>query len=232
MLSAVVPANEQERVEALQDLSILDTGREQAYDDMTLLAGQICGTPMSAVTFVDPGRQWFKAKVGFLADSTDREVSFCAHTILGTDIFEVRDTLRDPRFADNPLVTGEPLIRFYAGVPLRTLSGHAVGALCVIDHRPRRLNDDQRTALAALARAVSHFLELRQATRRLQESLHDFKTLSGLIPICMHCKNIRSDAGYWKSVERYVENNSTARFSHCICPTCLEQFYGDLRLDA
>ena len=232
MLSAVVPADEQERLQALHDLSILDTGREQAYDDMTQLAAQICGTPVSAVTFVDHDRQWFKSSVGFLPDSTDREVSFCAHTILDTDIFEVRDARRDARFADNPLVVGDPFIRFYAGVPLRTITGRSVGALCVIDHRPRRLNDDQREALSALARSVSHFLELRQATRRLQESLHDLKTLSGLIPICMHCKNIRSDAGYWKSVERYVENNSTARFSHCICPTCLEQYYSDLRLDA
>ena len=225
---AAIPTNESARVTALRDLAILDTGRERAYDDITRLAAHVCKTPISVVTFVDTTRQWFKSSVGTVSEGTDRDASFCAHTILADELLEVRDATSDPRFADNPLVTGPPRIRFYAGMPLRTSGGHNVGALCVIDMKPRRLTGDQRDALASLARAVSHFLELRHAARLLQQSLEEVRLLTGLIPICMHCKNIRSDEGFWRTVERYVENNSNARFSHCICPPCLEEHYGEM----
>ena len=228
MPAAATPANESARLAALRELAILDTGRERAYDDITRLAAHICKTPISIVTFLDTTRQWFKSAVGFVSEGTDRDASFCGCTILADELLEVRDATRDPRFSDNPFVTGSPSIRFYAGMPLKTSSGHNVGALCVVDTKPRRLTSDQREALASLARAVSHFLELRHAARLLQRSLEDVQILSGLIPICMHCKNIRSDEGFWKTVERYVENNSNARFSHCICPPCLEEHYGEM----
>ena len=228
MPAAAIPANESARLAALRDLAILDTGRERAYDDITRLAAHVCKTPISVVTFVDTTRQWFKSSVGIVSEGTDRDASFGAHTILAAELLEVRDASRDPRFADNPVVTGSLRIRFYAGMPLKTSSGHNVGALCVVDTKPRRLTSDQREALASLAGAVSHFLELWHAARLLQRSLEEVQALSGLIPICMHCKNIRSDEGFWKTVERYVENNSNARFSHCICPSCLEEHYGEM----
>ena len=227
-MPATLPQNENARLVALRDLGILDSAREQAYDDVASIATVLCGTPISMITFVDEHRQWFKSSVGFLAAETDRDSSFCAHAILSDDVFEVRDALADVRFIDNPLVTGQPNIRFYAAAPLCTAEGHRVGAICVIDRAPKTLTQEQREGLRALARALSHFLELRVTVRRLTESLDDVKVLSGLLPICMHCKSIRSDRGFWDRLERYVEDHSAARFSHGICPGCMQEHYGEL----
>ena len=228
LVPAPLPHNERARLVALRDLAILDTGREQAYDDIAHVAAAMCLAPVSMITFVDERRQWFKSAVGFLDRETDRDSSFCAHTILTDELFEVPDATADARFLSNPLVVGEPKIRFYAGAPLRIGGAHRVGALCVIDRVPKSLTDAQRDALLALARSLSHFLELRQITRRLAESLEEVKILSGLLRICMHCKCIRSDRGFWDRLERYVEDNSTARFSHGICPDCMQEHYGEL----
>ena len=132
--------NESERLSTLHEYRLLDTLPEAAFDELVALAAQVCGTPVSLVSLVGRDRQWFKAKVGIEACETPRSVSFCAHAIARPDeIFLVPDATRDPRFADNPLVTGPLGLRFYAGVPLKMATGHAIGSLCVVDTRPRQL---------------------------------------------------------------------------------------------
>jgi PAS domain S-box-containing protein len=166
-MRAALPPNEDARLEALRQLEILDTPPEPEFDDLALIASQICDTPISMITLVDEDRQWFKAKIGVEAQETSRDLAFCAHAILQRGLFVVSDALDDPRFATNPLVTADPKIRFYAGAPLRTADGHALGTLCVVDRTPRHLTEEQKIALLALSRQVEAQLELR---RRL---LHD-----------------------------------------------------------
>jgi PAS domain S-box-containing protein len=165
MQTAPLPPRERERLEALDAYAVLDTAPEAAFDDITRLASLICETPVALVSLVAGDRQWFKSRVGIDATETPREVAFCAHAILGDSVMVVPDAKRDDRFADNPLVSGEPHVRFYAGAPLTTAEGHRVGTLCVIDHEPRELSDAQKDALAALARQTIAQLELRKRIR-------------------------------------------------------------------
>ena len=158
-MNAPLPDGEQERLAALEEYRLLDTAPEDAYDDIVRLAAHICGTPVAAVTLVDAHRQWFKSRLGLPAAETPRDVAFCAHAILQTDLLVVPDAHADARFADNPLVTGDPAIRFYAGVPLVTAGGHALGALCVIDQVPRTLTAEQKRALNALSHQVVEQME-------------------------------------------------------------------------
>ncbi len=172
VLKAPLPENEPERLKALERYRVLDTPAEAAFDDLALLASQICGTPVALVTLVDGAREWFKARVDFAKTETPRDVAFCAHTILGKDLFVVPDASADPRFSESPLVTDDG-IRFYAGAPLVSADGHAVGTLCVMDRRPRSLSDSQAAALGALSRQVVAQLELRRALRREREEAED-----------------------------------------------------------
>ncbi len=170
MLAAAIPENDTARVEALGRYEILDTPPEREFDDLTLLASQICGAPLAQISLVDAERQWFKSKIGLTAPETPRNISFCAHAILQKDVMVVPDAASDERFADNPLVTEDPKIRFYAGAPLVTSEGLALGALCVMDRVPRQLSSGQLEALRALSRQVVAQMELRRRLRSERES--------------------------------------------------------------
>lgn len=159
MKSPLLPENEPQRLIALKSYKILDTYTEEIFDDFTRLASQICATPIALITLLDETRQWFKSTVGLDATETPRNISFCGHAILENALFEIPNALEDERFQDNPLVTGKPNIRFYAGEPLTTGEGYILGTLCVIDTIPRQLTPEQRTALKMLARQVVSQIE-------------------------------------------------------------------------
>lgn len=161
MKIAPIPKNDKERLDALEKYKVLDTLPQKDFDDLTLLASYICETPIALISFIDKSRQWFKSKVGLEVSEISRDLAFCAHAILEEDILVVPDSFMDDRFLDNPLVTGGPVFRFYAGVPLVTPSGHKIGTLSVIDSIPREISAGQLTALRALARQVVGQLELR-----------------------------------------------------------------------
>ncbi|WP_296508497.1 sensor domain-containing diguanylate cyclase [Rhodoferax sp.] len=160
---------ENARLQDLRSFNILDTPAEEAYDDVVRLASFICDTPIALISLVDEDRQWFKARVGLGAMETPRGQAFCAHAITHPDVvMQVPDAQKDPRFATNPLVTGDPNIRFYAGAPLVTASGAALGTVCVIDSVPRELTERQSEALKALSRQVVQLLALRRANAELE----------------------------------------------------------------
>ncbi len=149
-----IPKAEPERLAALRRLSILDTPPEERFDRYTQISTRLFDMPVSAISLVDRDRQWFKSTVGLTQHETPRCISFCGHAILGDDVFEVRNSRRDSRFRDNPLVINQPHICFYAGAPLRLSNGHKVGTLCIIDRIPRSLDADQKTMLKNLADIV------------------------------------------------------------------------------
>jgi anti-sigma regulatory factor (Ser/Thr protein kinase) len=200
---------ETERLAALRRYRILDTDPERRFDDLALLASHICGTPMALITLVDEHRQWFKARVGVSIAETSRAISFCTHAIQQRELFVVSDATTDERFRDNPQVTGDSYIRFYAGAPLVTPDGHALGTLCVVDRMPRTLTPEQVQALDALRRQVEAQLELRLNLFELEQALeererieaeqteliaelrsaHDnVRRLSALMPLCSTCQ--------------------------------------------
>ena len=155
--------SESGRLNALAEYEVLDTPEEDAFDDLTALAAQICDAPMALITIVEEHRQWFKSRIGIDAEETPRDISFCSHALKELDLFIIPDAREDERFASNPLVTGEPFLRFYAGAPLVNDDGHALGTLCVLDSVPRELNGSQRRALRILSRVVLAQLELRRS---------------------------------------------------------------------
>lgn len=167
MLKPDIPANELARLLALARYEVLDTVSEQEFDDITLLASQVCEVPIALISLVDGNRQWFKSRVGLDATETPRDISFCGHAILQDELFEVSNAPEDSRFVDNPLVTDAPDIRFYAGMPIINNEGLALGTLCVIDSNPHTLSSKQRETLAVLARQVMRLLEARIATKQL-----------------------------------------------------------------
>ncbi|MEO7298467.1 MAG: PAS domain S-box protein [Verrucomicrobiota bacterium] len=164
--------NEKQRLEVLWQYEVLDSAPEKALDDLTELAAEICECPIATITFVDQKRQWFKSKVGLTASETSRDISFCSHTILKNELMEIPDATKDSRFASNPLVLGEPNIRFYAGVPLINSEGYALGTICVIDDKPKTLMPSQRRALGVLGRHVMSLLELRRKSGEVSNAVN------------------------------------------------------------
>ncbi len=207
MLSAPFPANEQERLQELYQLEILDTPYEQEFDDLVQLASQICNVPISLISLIDTDRQWFKANVGLDSTGTDRSVSFCAHAILQNDVFIVDDAMQDDRFSDNPLVTGNPLIRFYAGIPLTTQAGYKLGTLCVIDTVPRDLSPEQQFAMKVLSGQVIKLFEARVKNKLLDQKQKQLRELTTtqtrIISIMAH--DIRNPLGSLKSILHLME---------------------------
>jgi len=166
--------NEARRLKVLWQYDVLDTVPEEVFDDLTELAARICEAPIALISLIDEDRQWFKAKVGVTLNETSRDISFCSHAIKQQDLFIIPDATQDARFASNPLVTSDPKIRFYAGAPLITPDGYALGSLCVIDKVPRELRSEQKQALRVLARHVMTQLELRRHSKELHEA-HEAK---------------------------------------------------------
>lgn len=227
-MKAKTPPQEAARLEALRQYRILDTPSEQAYDDITALAAFICDVPIALISLVDADRQWFKSKVGLEISETSRDVSFCAHAILNQHMLIVHDALQDERFVDNSLVSCSPGIRFYAGVPLVTPEGQSIGTLCIIDHRPRDLSENQKKTLEALARQVVMQLELQRVSSQLADALDQMDRIAGLIPICSYCKGIRNDQGYWSTVEKFIEQYSDIEFTHGVCNRCMRQHFPEV----
>jgi GAF domain-containing protein len=161
-MNAPLPENEIERLAALRSYQILDTPPDAEFDLLTVLASQICAVPIAMMSLVDEHRQWFKSKIGVSISETRRDIAFCAHAILQRDVMEVDDASADKRFADNPLVTSSPHIRFYAGAPLVTKEGCALGVMCVLDRKPRKLSNEQRTWLSMLSQLAMAILDFRK----------------------------------------------------------------------
>lgn len=163
-----IPENESGRLLELYRYEILNTQAEEDFDDIVKLASEICQVPISTITLIDAHRQWHKAKLGIDGDEADRNITFCAHTILQDDLMEVPDAQNDIRFSDNPLVLSDPHIRFYAGMPLYSSGGYKIGTLCVIDRVPRKLTENQAFALRVLAGQVIKLFDLRLKNREIE----------------------------------------------------------------
>lgn len=173
------PLNEPSRLAALLAFELLDTPAEAMFDNITTLAAHICNTPIALISLIDAEHQWFKSRVGLGVSETPRELAFCAHAINRDELFEIENALLDPRFCDNPLVTSDPDIRFYAGMPLSDGHGHNLGTLCVIDRQPRQLNEQQRQSLKLLAQQTVQLFELRLQSRHQREQAAVHKAILG-----------------------------------------------------
>ncbi len=178
-MSYPMPQNEEERLRALRRYKILDTKPEDRFDELTELAAIICGVPISLMSLIDADRQWFKSKVGLEIQETPRAQAFCTHAIMQPGMFVVPDASKDDRFAQNPLVTGETHIRFYAGAPLVSSDGHVLGTMCVIDREPRELSETQLHALQILSRQVVYHMEMRSNLVELRAGLKARDEASG-----------------------------------------------------
>jgi PAS domain S-box-containing protein len=185
MIKPPLPKDENLRLIELAKYEILDSKSEASFDDLTLLASEICKTKISLISLIDKNRQWFKSKVGLIAEETPRDISWCGYTILGDDIFEVEDSELDERFSDNPLYLNEPKVRFYAGAPLISKSGFKLGTLCVIDNKPMKLSEWQRSVLIKLAKQVVILIESRLREQKLLEAKSKLDTIVNNIPIML-----------------------------------------------
>ena len=199
---------------ALRALEVLDTAPEAEFDALVRTAALVCGVPIALLSLIDAERQWFKANVGLpSAAETPRDVAFCAHAVLGTEVLEVSDATLDSRFAENPLVTGAPAIRFYAGAPVRIDGGHSIGTICVIDHEPRELDSTQRQVLECLAVAAGRALESRRAGIALQrmtrENEEQMRRLYERTPAMLH--SIDKDGRIVAVSDRWLERMGYTR---------------------
>jgi diguanylate cyclase (GGDEF)-like protein len=186
MLSAPIPANEPERIASLRNMLLLSTPDEEAFDRVTRTAQRLFNVPIALLSIIDAHRQWFKSCIGLPVRETGRDVSFCGHAIMTDDLFVIENALADPRFADNPLVVGDPHVIFYAGRPLKNAEGFAVGTLCVIDHTPRTLSFDDRRALNDLGYWIEHIFygrELSDVQKHMLSELDEVRRTTMLDPM-------------------------------------------------
>ncbi len=208
-----IPENETERLHALKEYSILDTLPEAEYEDISYLASQICQTPVSLISLIDDKRQWFKSHYGFDSTETPRNIAFCAHAINNqNDILIVPDSRKDIRFHDNPLVTGNPYIIFYAGVPLVNPGGFSLGTLCVIDDKPNDLNETQLKALEGLSNQVIKLFEFRKNRYKLETLNYELESqnhaLTRFADVTAH--DLRSPLGHIRMVTDLIESKYSA----------------------
>lgn len=183
------PADEKSRLAALEELQLANSDPEDNFDDITRLASFICNTPVSLITLIGEEKQYFKSKVGIDIEETSRDTSFCSHALLNPlDLMEVQDTRKDKRFVDNPYTTGDPKILFYAGMPIKSHNGKALGALCVLDTKPNSLSSEQKMALKALAKQVENLFDLRrnnikleQTSKALKDNNNQLKDFAGTV---------------------------------------------------
>lgn len=173
MIIAPLPLDEELRIRDLESYDILDTPYEDEFDGLVELASHICNCPISVITLLHKDRQWFKAKKGIDGDSGTRDASFCSHTILDTGVMTVEDALQDERFFDNPNVTSDPNVRFYAGAPIISAGGHNLGALCIVDNIPKKITPEQERMLVILSGQVSKLLELRKKNKSIREAAEE-----------------------------------------------------------
>ena len=183
-----LPSDENKRLETLRSLNLLDTVPEERFDRLTRLARRMFGVPISLVSIVDAERQWFKSAQGLDATETPRDISFCGHAILGDEVFMVPDAKKDERFADNPLVTGDPHVRFYAGCPLKVINGSRLGTLCLIDRKPRELDDDDLSLLQDLAAMAEQ--EIAAVQLATLDELTLISNRRGFMALAQHTLNV------------------------------------------
>jgi len=195
MKPAMMPVNEKDRLEELYSYDILDTAYEETFNQIVQLASAVCDSPISLITLLDKDRQWFKAKKGMDSDGTSRDVSFCSHVILDDQLMEVEDALNDERFFDNPLVTGNPNIRFYAGMPIITKKGLPLGALCVIDNKPKNLTPEQKSVLKVLAGQAMQLIELHKKHVEINTLVETHKKILSIVS-----HDVRNPLGAIKSI--------------------------------
>ncbi len=231
MLAPIDPENEHDRLCALQSLNILDSLPEERFDRLTRLAKRLFGVPIAVVSLVDADRQWFKSCVGLAATGTSRDVSFCGHTILNNGIMQVEDARCDDRFSDNPLVTGAPHIRFYAGCPLRITGGCKIGTLCLIDTVPRVLDDEECSLLQDLARMVEQ--ELSAVQQATMDELTMLSNRRGFESLAQHslntCKRIEVPASLlFFDLNKFKQIND--HYGHAEGDVALKTFADVLRM--
>ncbi|GEM_PF-217878 len=215
------PANEADRLAALEEYAIWDSGPEDSFDAVTRIVQSIFGTPIAFISLINEDLHWTKAGIGY-AGTLERDFSFCAHTILEDKVMVVPDARRDSRFENNPLVMPNDGIRFYAGAPLIVPGGHRLGTLCAVALTKKTPTSHQVEALSALANQVVILLELRRKAARLADSLTKVRTLEKLIPICAHCHKVRDDKSFWSTLDAFIAQQTGTHFARSICPTCAD----------
>ena len=229
-MNASINQNNLRRLTTLRRYEIIDSVTERTYDDIVRLTANIFDAPIAAILQMDNGRQHLKSCIGVRGGElfSLHTQAFCQETMQDLDVMFVEDLAVDERFWQNPMVTSGPQIRFYAGAPLAKPDGSTIGALCLMDTKPRRVSGREKDMIRSLARMVMTTMELRRVTDALANEVVKVKNLSGLLPICSGCKNIRNDSGYWQRVECYVQENSAAEFTHGMCPECAQKFFPDV----
>ncbi len=225
--------NRLRRLTTLHRYQILDSVSDRTFDDIVKLAAHIFEAPIAAILQVDDGRHQLKSSVGVRGAElfSMNTQTFCQETMHEHEVLVIEDVAMDERFVQNPLVTSGPQVRFYAGAPLAKPDGLGLGSLCVMDTRPRRVDRREKEMLQSLARMVMTTMELNRVSDALASEVVKVKNLAGLLPICSGCKNIRNDGGYWQRVESFVQENSSAEFTHGMCPKCAEKYFPDLPPD-